>query len=276
MATSGSIDYTVTRDDIITEALQLVGALGEGESPTSNQLTDCSRTLNMMIKYWAADGMKVWINEELVVFPVKNQRQYTFGASGDRMCKESELITTKLNGDHSSSATSLTVDDTTGMAGSDIIGVVTDDSGIHWTTISSVDSSTTLTIDSGLDSTASDNDRVYTYTTAFTQRILDIHNAWIRQTDDNDIPIEVVSKQEYADLSTKTTSGRINQVYFDPKVDTALMNVWQVPDDSYTNERLYLYVSRVFEDFDAAGNNPRFSSRVAITSCVEFSGVYSS
>jgi len=255
MATSGSVDFSITRDNIITEALQLVGVIGEGETPSTNQKSDCTRSLNMMTKFWMADGMNLFVNQEIVLFPIKGQRQYTFGGSSvDRMTRESEVITTQLNGSHSSTATALTVDSTTGMAVGDVIGVVTDSSGIHFSTITAVGSSTTLTINDALDDDASDNDRVYTYTTAFTQKILNINNAWVRTTNDTDIPINVISRQEYVDLSKKTESGRINQLYFDPQVTTANMNVWPVPDDSHTNDRIHLYVTRAYEDFDGVVN----------------------
>ena len=255
MATSGSVDFSITRDNIITEALQLIGVIGEGETPSANQKSDCSRSLNMMIKFWMADGMNLFVNQEIVIFPIKGQRQYTFGgSSADKMAKESEVITTKLNGGVSSAATSLTVDDTTGMAVGDTIGVVTDSAGIHFSTITAVGSSTALTIADAIDDDASDNDRVYTFTNAFTQKILGVNNAWIRTTDDTDIPIDIISRQEYVDLSKKTESGRVNQLYFDPQVTTANMNVWPVPDDSYTNERIHLYITRPYEDFDGVTN----------------------
>ena len=200
MATSGSVDFSITRDNIITEALQLVGVIGEGETPSTNQKTDCARSLNMMIKFWMAEGMNLFVNQEIVIFPIKGQRQYTFGgSSADKMAKESEVITTKLNGSVSSGATSLTVDDTTGMAVGDTIGVVTDSAGIHFSTITAVGSATTLTIADAIDDDASDNDRVYTFTNAFTQKILSVNNAWIRTTDDTDIPIDIISRQEYVD-----------------------------------------------------------------------------
>jgi len=255
MATSGSVDFSITRDNIITEALQLIGVIGEGETPSTNQKSDCARSLNMMIKFWMAEGMNLFVNQEIVLFPIKGQRQYTFGGSSvDNMAKESEVITTKLNGSVSSSATSLTVDDTTGMAVGDIIGVVTDSSGIHFSTITVVGSSTTLTIADAIDDDASDNDRVYTFTSAFTQKILNVNNAWVRSTEDTDVPITIISRQEYVDLSKKTESGKINQLYFDPQVTTANMNVWPVPDDSHTNDRIHLYVTRAYEDFDGVTN----------------------
>mgnify|MGYP005812362179 FL=1 len=255
MATSGSVNFSIERDDIITEALQLIGVIGEGESPSTNQKSDCARSLNMMVKFWMAEGMNLFVNQEIVIFPIKGQRQYTFGgSSADRMAKESEVINTQLNGSVSSGATSLTVDSTTGMAVGDTIGVVTDSSGIHFSTITVVGSSTTLTIADAIDDDASDNDRVYTFTNAFTQKILGVNNAWVRTTDDTDIPIDVISRSEYVDLSKKGESGRINQLFFDPQVTTSNMNVWPVPDDSYTNDRIHLYVTRAYEDFDGITN----------------------
>src|SRR3990167_159195 len=248
MATSGSVNYSVTRDGIITEAGQICGFVEEGGTPTTNQLSDCSRTLNMLIKNQMKDALQLWLNTELVVFPVVDQAKYTFAVSGgDRMCLSSELVTTKLNGAHASGATSLTVDSITGISNGDVIGVVTDDSGIHWTTVNGVPSGTTVVLTTGLDSTASDNDRVFTYTTAFTQKIARINNSWIRTTDEEDIPVTVRSREEYATLSNKATAGRVNQIYFDPQRTTSLMSVWSVPDDSYTNDRIYLYVTRYIE-----------------------------
>ena len=68
MATSGSVDFSITRDNIITEALQLVGVIGEGDTPNTNQKTDCARSLNMMIKFWMAEGMNLFVNQEIVIF----------------------------------------------------------------------------------------------------------------------------------------------------------------------------------------------------------------
>ena len=60
MAVSGSTNFSVTRDDIINEALELLGVLGEGEVANTNQLTSASRTLNMMTKAWQADGLNLF------------------------------------------------------------------------------------------------------------------------------------------------------------------------------------------------------------------------
>lgn len=259
MAVSGSVDFTVTRDNIIEAALKIAGALGEGASASTNAKNDTAVMLNMMVKAWQADGLHLWAQEELVVFPVKDQRTLTLAASGnDRACLRNDYIKTQLNGDHASGATTLTVDDTTGMANSDVVGVQTTAGGISWTTISSVDSSTQLTIASGISAAAADNKNVYTYTTVFAEKVLRINNAW-RQTDDLvDIPVKILSRQEFVDLSTKTSSGPITQIFPDARRDSMVIFVWQVPDDDYTDEVLYLRATHILDDFDAASDNPDF------------------
>lgn len=82
MATSGSFDFVVDRDSIITEALQQVGKLGDHESPTSDQLTSCSRTLNLLIKAWQADGLRLWLRKEYSFTPTSGTESYTFGSGG--------------------------------------------------------------------------------------------------------------------------------------------------------------------------------------------------
>lgn len=83
MATSGSVDYIANRDEIITEALELLGMLEAGESPSANDLTTCGRTLNMMVKGLMAEGVQLWKVSEAELTLVASQSSYTLGAGGD-------------------------------------------------------------------------------------------------------------------------------------------------------------------------------------------------
>ena len=93
MATSASINLAATRDDIITEALEHLGVLAEGESPSTAALTACSRTLNYMVKAW--QGMlrgELWTINRVVLFPKKNQHEYSIkNGSSDKFCDFSEF-----------------------------------------------------------------------------------------------------------------------------------------------------------------------------------------
>jgi len=60
MALSASTNFVVTRDDIITRALRLIGAIGQGESGEPLAVTEAAQVLNMIVKERAADGMQLW------------------------------------------------------------------------------------------------------------------------------------------------------------------------------------------------------------------------
>lgn len=60
MATSGSTNFSINRDDIIKRALRLIGVLPQGESPSTDQVTEASLALNGLVKAWQADGMPLW------------------------------------------------------------------------------------------------------------------------------------------------------------------------------------------------------------------------
>src|SRR6266404_3630808 len=77
MTTSGSTDYTLSRDEVIQEALEQLGVVGEGETPATTTITSCSRTLNLMIKSWEAQGIHLWAQPTQTVTLVANQASYT-------------------------------------------------------------------------------------------------------------------------------------------------------------------------------------------------------
>ena len=60
MATSGTTDFASSRDTIIKGALRKVGALAQGQTPTTNDLNDAAEALNVLAKAWMADGMPLW------------------------------------------------------------------------------------------------------------------------------------------------------------------------------------------------------------------------
>lgn len=59
-APSYSFNLTTDRNGIITRALRIIGAIGQGETPSSTAITEAAEALNDMVKEWAVDGMAVW------------------------------------------------------------------------------------------------------------------------------------------------------------------------------------------------------------------------
>ncbi len=82
MATSGSVDYTTNRDELIKDSLFLIGEIGEGVTPTTDQINRSSRVLNKMLKAWQAYGLQLWKIKQASITPVEGDYQYTLGATG--------------------------------------------------------------------------------------------------------------------------------------------------------------------------------------------------
>lgn len=172
MATSGSTDFTVTRDDIIKRALRLIGALAQGETPTTDQVSEAAVALNGLVKAWQADGMPLW---------ALKQRSVTL-----------------------------------------------------------VDGTASYTLD--------------------TPKPLKIIQAWNHDSTSNvDIPMRIITKQEYNILGNKTSSGNPIQCYYDPRRDTGVLYLFPVPSSAQVGlNSISLVYQAPFEDFDASTDTPDF------------------
>lgn len=81
MATSGSTDWTLTRDEIITEALEDLGVLDVGDAPETNDVTSASRALNIVLKSLQADpSIALRFIEEQTVSLVASTASYSLAS----------------------------------------------------------------------------------------------------------------------------------------------------------------------------------------------------
>lgn len=71
-----------------------------------------------------------------------------------------------------------------------------------------------------------------------------------------DIPVEVISRDEYLGLPNKTVQTPTTCVFYDRRRDTGTLYVWGTGTSSENS--LKLTVKRPIQDFDAEGNNPDF------------------
>lgn len=83
MATSGSTNYGLTRNDIIQEALELIGVVAAEESPAAADVATADRSLNMMVKGWMAKGINLWRQTEGSLSVTAATASFTMGTGGD-------------------------------------------------------------------------------------------------------------------------------------------------------------------------------------------------
>jgi hypothetical protein len=252
MATSSSYNYTDDRDTVIKDAMALIGAIGASDSPDQADIDLCSRILNRMLKAWDNQGLHIWTTREATLFLNKDVNKYTIGSAGSAHATES-YVSTELAVALAASGTAVTVDSTTGMTANDNILIVQDDNSFFATTIASVDSGTTLTLTAGVDSAAAIDSEVYTYTTKI-QRPLRIGSGRTQTLDSSsEVPMQTLTRLDYFNLPSKTTSGFPNHYYYDAqREDTGDLYVWSQPDTSIIMNFTY---NRKIQDVDAATDN---------------------
>ena len=254
MATSGSVDFSVTRDEIINEAAELVGVKDFEESLTAAQVTSCSRTLNMMIKNWQAKGLMMWKTKNLYVFMSAGKTYYDLGPSGDHATlsyTKTEIATAASSGD-----LSIDVDSVTGITDTYNIGIELNDGTLQWTTVNGAPVGTAVTITAALTDDVAVDNNVFVYQTK-AQRPLFITDARLyRDAGQSELPVKIDSRNQYNSLSLKTTTGAMNQCFYDPQTTNG--KLWVYPTADSVKDYLRLTARMPVEDFDASGNNPDF------------------
>ena len=176
MATSGTTTFSVTRNNIIEASLRLLGVLEEGAQPTAQAIENASMVLNMLLKDWMTDGIKLWTTHEIIIPLVNNQTSYTIGPA----------------------------------AGNDIIG-----------------------------------DKPLRLIQAFLRNISVTPNV--------DLPMTIISEQEYNILGAKKNTGTINTVFYKPYLNHGELKVFLTPNQSTVdNYELHMNVQKPIQDITAA------------------------
>jgi hypothetical protein len=132
------------------------------------------------------------------------------------------------------------------MVSTDIIGIMLDDNSIHWDVIDTVDSSIQVTITDGLAGAASDGKAIYSYATddALYRPTRIFHSNRLLEQG-SEVPLTPLGRDDYQDLTNKTSSGTPVQIYYDPQLAVGKLYVWPVPIDA--REKLVLSVDRPLE-----------------------------
>ena len=350
MAVSESYDFSMNRNDVITEALQLIGEYSPGESLQQHDVSACNNSLNLMIKSWQSKDYGLWLNQEVILFLQADDVDYSLGPTGDHCALTSNAAKTELSAAAASGATTFTIDSITGMtdnfdrdgiltattpaaggsltldgalvsgsiatlssqrkiliysdgddsgvtfavtgtnnigtavtetitgpntttvystntyntvssivisgAGTgsieigqvgDNIGIELDSGSMQWTYIGAALSTTITPIDALSGAAAVDN-HVYVYTSKI-QRPLDIIEARLVDSDDNETPLAVVGRNDYMGLSDKDTESTINQIYYDKQLTNGVLYTW--PETDSVKDRIKMTIKRPVQDLDA-------------------------
>lgn len=264
MALSGSVDFAITRDSLIETSLKHIGALGDGESPSATQVSECAVLLNMLVKHLQADDIQLYITKYGYIFPVSSVSSTLLGAEGGNAA--TSYLHTTASAASSSGGSTVAVTTVTGISTTNVIGIELSDGTMQWTTVNGAPAGSVVTLTATLTGNVSSGADIYVYaTTAKLTRPANILEAFRRTSaDSSDTPLTMFSADEYNNLSTKTETGVVTQWFYDKPLGLSTSGYpgngefffW--PRFQNGDNVIVVRYTKIFDDLDSASNNVEF------------------
>lgn len=209
-----------TRNQIIKRALRIIGVLSQGNEPSSAQLIESSDALNGLMKSLSAENIWLWKMEWIAK---------KLAASSEVTGSDS-LIYTCIRG-HTSDSTNKPI------------------TGDQWKLYWKKEGST-----GGVWVTATAYNCIGDMTLG--ADVLDVYKVLVRQNNDNDIAVPLVSRNEYANLSRKNDSPSNVPIYgWIDKQDNQRLYLYPFPD-AITSYIVQIHVQKVLDDLVLPAANP--------------------
>lgn len=243
MATSGNSLNPITRDQLCIKALKKCGQLADGEPLQEEQLQDTVDDLNRIVKGFQADGVKLWAQEEVVLFlnPASTgQTSYVLGPNGDNFVAAANLIATSSTSTVAIGGTAITLASAAGILSGMNIGILCDDNSLFWTTVNGAPVGKVVTLTAGPIVQATNSQNVWAYATP-ADRPLRIEQARIQTGPTSEIELTKLSSEDYFRLPNKKAAGTPTQYYYRPTLNTGTFYIYSLPSDStmYINATAY-------------------------------------
>ena len=91
-----SSTYSVTRDQIITLALGKLGVLEIGDTPDANTIANAAMVLNLLVKQFSIDGLKLWKVSEVIIPLTSGKTSYILGGSSSDLMYDTQAPTVAI------------------------------------------------------------------------------------------------------------------------------------------------------------------------------------
>lgn len=251
MAQSGNADYTVTAGDLIYDALEDLGVVAPGDTPSSEDSARALRALNLLIKQWAGGpkpmcpSMKLWKRKHLTLDLTANEkytiklRRLTFTSGGTTAIAVGNTITGATS---TATAKVMSVELSSGAwADGDAAGEFIIESQDGTFQSENLNVGATLNL-----ATIAANSSQY-------GPPLDILEAVRRNSSGEDTPMTKMTLAEYMAIGDKDASGTPGRYYTEMRKDEFILYLDYKP--SVTTDNFVMVVQLPIEDLDSLTNN---------------------
>lgn len=266
MSTSGIYTYSRTLNQIATEALELIEAVGDGEPLGGDHIERAKASLNSLLKESQTQGLHLWTETEGTLFLKVGQASYDFRDSSTHVTNTYNETTTTA--DTAAAALTIPVTSITGISDGDIIGIVQNDNDIFWTTVNGTPIGLNVIVDDAITLATVNGTQVRSYTpsTATAPALIPVSrispgqgSVRRKEADDYEIPIIFESRKDYFNLPNKAQNGTPIQAYYS-RQDIAgevggIMYLWNAPSSgvpviNFTYERKIQIVNAADDTVD--------------------------
>ncbi len=221
MGTSGSFDWTATRNQIVNRSLRIIGAIDQEGSPTAAQLSNASEALNSIVKNLQTMNLGLWA------------REWTTKALAISTLLTHNAVNYLCVRSHTSSAAGATGDEPGVGDDWETFWMVGGTGGAAWAT---------ATAYNAIGDFVPAADTIY------------IEEAFVRRAD-SDHPMRVIRYDAYlSDVGTKYSTGLPNVLAFNNSL--ADPHAFTYPQSDSVTDIIHYLRYRKLENFDGAANNP--------------------
>jgi len=264
-------DYALSRNNLVTEVLEQVGAIEAGEPVSTDDIDSISRTLNMLLKHWQGpwSGINIYAVRETFLFlrsGISKYNQFDYNGDTGLDVDRNHIYVSdyeKLDFvDITTGATTVVVDEAfeTGDPASvavvgDVLGIPLEDGTVHWAEITALGTSGTYSLSFDFDNhalpSAADDSKKMIVGITYPGRPLKVLDVTVRHIfDDTERHIGMpITPSDYNRLSNKTLSGSVNNVMYNRETTTGDLRTWGVVDsDNYV---LVMWAALPLQDIDS-------------------------
>lgn len=227
MPLSGTYTYTLTANEVVDEALDILGIGAQGDTLSGNDYTRAYRSLNLLLKQLQTQGGHLWTETDGALFLQKGTNEYDFATA--KLANTYYQTTTTAAA--VATATTIELTSVTNLSATDNIGIVLADDTIQWTTVASI-STLTVTLDDALTGAVNSGATVYSYdTTAFTP-VFRVTSVRRKESDDYEIGINFDARSDYFAQPNKEEQGVPVMAYYSRQDPNGKMYVWPTPSSA--------------------------------------------
>jgi hypothetical protein len=252
MSTSGSTNFSLTRNNLVRRAFQAINVYQLKDDIEHDDMMFAVDILNALLKELiSTTNLRPSLRKIATLFPIKGTASYTLDSTTSN-CTNSYVKTT-ISSAEALGQTALSVTSSSGMTAGDYVGVELDDGTRQWTTISNVNSSTLITVNSSLTAAAAAGNTVVSYTSKIISKPLLILRA-TRYDLNHDVEVKVteLSHSDYFDLPNKSIAGNPIQFHLDKNNDSSTLYLYMTPSDVDQVIKFSYYED--IEDFDSVND----------------------